>query len=193
MNRKFSCLLILVAALTMQANAQFRLPPFEINVKGGFTSLLSKDYNTQMINVQGGVQVPINQFISVGWIYARTAYGNTRNNSSETSNKDYNTQELITGPEVRISTGRSRKLRPYLSLSYTKFQIVTDYEGYRNASKTNAMGIHAGLMLKLGGRMYLNLIEGGARKLADEPFWLTKGNIQIEIKTGLTYNFGKKK
>lgn len=176
--------------LTIAAQAQFNLPPFEINIKGGFSALITDDEGPQMINVQGGLHVPINQYISVGWMYARTAYGTVHNGDVD---QDYRTQELITGPELRISGGRSRKLRPYLVLSYTKFEIVTDYEAYRDASKTNAFGAHFGLMLKLGNRMYLNLIEVGGRKLSDEPFWLPNGNIQAEIKTGLTYNFGKKK
>jgi len=183
---RYILLLLIVGPVLSQA--QFRLPPFEINLKAGYSVMIT-DGGPQMINLQGGLHVPINQYISVGWLYARTAYGTAYDDEVD---KDYTTQELITGPEVRISGGRSRKLRPYLVLSYAKFEIVTDYESYRNASKSSALGGHLGLMLKLGNKMYLNLIEVGMRKLSDEPFWINE-NAQVEIKTGLSYNFGKKK
>lgn len=185
----FAGFIVLICGLAINCSAQFRLPPFEVGLKGGFAAILATSDITA-INAQGEIHLPINQHISVGWIYARTVYGTNYDN---TQDKDYNTRELITGPELRISAGRARKLRPYLTLSYTKFEIVTDFENYRNANKSNALGAHFGLMLKLGSRMYLNLLEAGVRKLSKEPFWMPDGNLQIEFKTGLSYNFGKKK
>lgn len=191
--KKVSTIFLLLVAVAVDLRAQLRVPPFELNVKGTFNALISDNNETLMIGAQGGIDVPINQYIAVGWMYARTFYGSTHNGDKDANNTNYDTQELITGPEIRISTGRSRKFRPYGALSYTRFEIVTDYGSYRNANKTTAWSVQAGLMMKLGGKMYWNLVEAAYRTIADEPFWIPGGNRQLEFKTGLTYNFGRRK
>jgi hypothetical protein len=44
----------------------------------------------------------------------------------------------------------------------------------------------------MGNRLYWNIIEIGGKNLSQKLFWSQNG-IFIEVKTGFTYNIGKRK
>lgn len=185
--------LALVLMLPLKTIAQFRIPSFDVEAKGGIAGLLTDNWDYWMTNYQAGIHFHVNQYVAIGATYYRgtgTIGRDLRDNAF--SDEEFNTEELITGLDVRFSTGRSGKLRPYLSLNYSKVEIASDFGGYRQSGKTNAIGASAGLLLKLGNRMYLNLIDATGRNLSEELFWLD-GKTHLEFKAGLLYNFGKRK
>ena len=195
-------LISLSLLLPALAQAQFRLPQMDVEVKFGQSIIPASGSstidNTQTTNVGGALNFHISQHVGVGWYYQRSLSGSTKyqNNDGQSNTPSKEAQMLLTGPVLRISTGRGSKWRPYIALSYSKMEIVQSNGGYNVSSKTNALGVNIGVMRRLGNRLYLNLIEVGGRLMNELPFWYestgSNGGM-IEAKTGLTYNFGKRK
>lgn len=185
--------IIVLIGVSVSARAQFSVPPFDVEIKGGISGFPTSKWDYMGIGYKAGVHVHLNQHVAIGWTYMRST-GNASEDSGDNifPTEDFKTTELSTGPSLRLSTGRSRKMRPYIALSYSKVEVVTDRGDYRYSIKTNAPGASVGMLVKLGNKMYINLFEVTYRKLSDKVFWLDAQG-QLEIKAGLLYNLGKKK
>ena len=186
------------------AYAQFHLPRFDVEIKGGM-AMISADQtmdqtyyvkDAKTFNIQVGAHWQLNQNIGIGWVYTRSMSGTigfeSGNGSSAPPND--NIFLMMNGPDLRISTGRTRKMRYYLSVNYVALEFVEQKEGYRLAAKTNTFGGGIGMMLRLSNKLYWNIIELNAHPIpSDAIYWLTKTDVILEAKTGFTINFGKRK
>ena len=194
------CILLLVS---IQGVAQFSLPRIDVEAKvtqnivpAGDNS--SPSYSLKALettNIFLGAHWQINQHIAVGWIYSNSLRGSGYNNTDFKFNFGQGDTKALTsfsGIDLRLSAGRARKWRPYLSISYCTAQIIEDKGAFRLATKTNAIGGSIGFMRRMGNRLYFNAIELGVRKFSDKLFWADTGFL-IEAKMGFTYNIGKKK
>ena len=181
--------------------AQIRLPIFDVELKIN-ENLLPGDgrYNgdikfMETTNIYGGAHVQIGQHIALGGFYSRSfrgvaaiSYGN--------GNTDKKAEVLLLqkGLDLRLSTGRAKKWRKFLSVNYSQLEIVQVNQAYRLGGKTNAYGASLGIMRKLSNNLYLNVIELGVKVMSDEMFWLgPKNKFIMDARMGLIYNIGKKK
>lgn len=194
MMKKFIPILLLFIGINTTIFGQFRLPSFDIEAKGGVGGFPNTQWDYLLTNYQTGIHIHINQHLAIGWTYSRGSGTTSRTGNQDifVNSEKYDTKELITGLDLRLSAGRTKKLRPYIALHYTKVEVVTDLVDYRQSVKTNAIGGSAGLLLKLGNKMYLNLIDITGRYLSEEPFWLNE-RVHLEFRAGLLYNISRRK
>lgn len=200
-------LLILLIGLTIPHGilAQFRLPPFDVEVKVAQALIPTfNDNNSATIkldfleatSIYGAAHLQIGQHLGIGWLYSRSFRGTVRystNNNTQTPPAAENAFLLVNGPDLRISSGRGKKTRWYLSLNYTQVEFIDEKVGYRLAHKTNAFGGSIGIMKRLSNTVYFNIIELGAKAmLGEKAFWLNS-DLMLEAKTGFTLNFSKRK
>jgi Outer membrane protein beta-barrel domain len=190
-------LLLLMSGISV--NAQFQLPQFDVEIKGQQNLIPGDGQNdgdlqvAETTNIYGAAHVQLGQHIAVGGFFSKSLRG-TGKFSLGQGDVTHDILFLQKGIDLRLSTGRARNWRPYLSLNYSKIEIVEDNGGYRIASKTNAFGGSLGIMRKLGSKLYLTVIELGAKSMSDEIFWFsTSDKLIIDLKMGLLYNIGKKK
>jgi len=198
-NKACTSILLFVCS---SAVAQFSLPRFDIEVKAAQCVYPGNDrqqYSLRALestNLHLAAHVQINQHIAVGWFYSSSMRGQGYNTPNDFKFKfgsgDSKAQMLFTGVDLRLSAGRAVRLRPYLSLNYGKAQIVEDKGSYRLASDLTAFGGSFGLMRRMGNHLYWNIIEIGAKSLSQKLFW-SEGAVVLELKTGFTYNIGKRK
>lgn len=202
---KHRLLLLLIGLMAHQVIlAQFRLPPFDVELKVT-QAVIPNDYNNsnainldalEATSIHGAAHIQLGQHIGIGWLYSRSfrgAVNYSTNGGSVSAPASEQAYLLTSGPDLRISSGRGKKTRFYLSLSYTQVEFIDDKGGYRLAHKTNALGGSIGLMKRLSNTIYLNIIELGARALVGEKaFWLNS-DLMLEAKTGITINFSKRK
>lgn len=193
---------VLLFSLTglISVNAQFQLPQFDIELKGQQNLIPGDGQNDgelqvlETTNIYGGAHVQLGQHIALGAFYSKSFRGMGKFSVGQDGNIDHNVLLLQKGMDVRLSTGRARNWRPYMTLNYSQIEIVEENVGYRLASKTNAFGGSLGIMRKLGNKLYLTIIELGVKVLSDEIFWFNSSDkILIDAKMGLLYNIGKKK
>ena len=187
--RKAISALMLALPLSLPALAQFRLPQVDVDIKGMlsfFDAQTNNVDNTFSLSVQGGAHIQINQYIAVGGYYGRSFMGKVKYNEGGSSSTDYDTKLLIYGGDLRLSTGRSAKWRPYLVLSYGKLEFV-EKQSINLAMSATTMGANAGIMLRLGNNLYWNVVEVGGKILSDKIYWLDS-DFMPEAKTGFTYN-----
>lgn len=197
--RRLYLLALLLAPVLVQA--QFRLPTMDVEAKFNFNILPSTISNTvdnmQTTGFSGALNIHINQYIGLGWFYQRSISGTTKYQNRDGGNQSSkDAQILFSGTVLRISTGRGNKWRPYLALSYSKVEIVQSNGGYNVAAKTNAVGANLGIMRRLGNRLYWNVMEAGVKMVKEPPFWFGSKDTNVsmfEVKSGFTYNFGKRK
>lgn len=196
---------ILVAfSLTLFApvvQAQFQLPSFEIGLKGGYTAMfdnlnLNNDGVYESLLAQGELNIHLGQRVAVGYFYQGNVilsnYHEQDNGGGQSFDQDG--KHLLNGLTLRISTGRSTKFRPYIQGKYFWYEVVVDYGGFRVAGKGNGVSIGAGVMLRLGHKVYINLIEADfCNILSATEVMFDKNNIFPQVRTGLTYNFSKRK
>jgi hypothetical protein len=201
-----SYLLLLFVLTAFDLSAQLRAPSFEVAVKGGYVNI-GDDFDDpnsgnhhqrtyEAIFVQGEVNVHIGQHIAVGYFHQRSVFGTYHEESGgdggETLNKDG--QHLMHGLNLRLSTGRTSKFRPYIQFKYVAHQIVIDYEGFTIAREGTGAAAGVGLMLRLGHKLYINLFEVEANTfLSDSEVLMDDANVFPTVKTGVTYNFSKRK
>lgn len=189
-SKKFS-LSVLLITTAFYTQAQFRLPQFDVEAKGAFSVWKlngdNKQHNSidiiQFISWQGGAHIQLNQRIAIGGFYSRSFSGKVAYKSGEKSDA----QVLITGIDLRLSGGRSARVRPYLSVNYSKVEFLQSLSGINLANRTNAVGATLGLMRKLGNNLYWNIVEVSFKKLNHPVFWLDVDFV-LEAKTGFTYN-----
>jgi len=191
----------LIISCVTTAWAQLQLPRFDVELKGGM-ALLSADQtldgnyyvkNGMTFNITTGAHWQLNQYIGIGWIYTKSLSGSISFESGGGQPvPDDNLYLMMTGPDIRISTGRTRNWRPYLHVSYLTVELQEQKSGYRLAEKTNSLGGGIGLMRRISNKIYWNVIEIDMHPIK-EIWWLTKSDFIGEVKTGLTVNFGKRK
>jgi hypothetical protein len=187
-----------------QANAQFVLPRLDIEAKVSQIVIPGNNQDNNLYtlkaiettNLQLGVHWQITQHVAVGWIYSNSMRGGGYNSTNFKFNFGKGDSKAFTSLnsfDLRLSAGRATKWRPYLSINYGRAEIVEDKGSFRLADKTTALGGSIGTMRRLGNHLYWNVIEIGAKTFSDKLFWADTGNVMLEVKTGFTYNIGKKK
>ncbi len=181
--------------------AQFQLPRIDVEAKLNQVILPgdnSDQYTVRAIettNLLLGAHWQINQHFAVGWIYSNSFRGSGYNINDfkfNFGNGDSKAMTMFSGPDIRISTGRAKRWRQYLSINYCKVEVVEDKGSFRYAQKTNAFGGSIGVARKIGNHLYWNVFEIGAKSFSDKIFWANIG-FMVEVKMGFTYNLGKKK
>jgi hypothetical protein len=199
-------LLLLVVLISLNVSAQLKMPSFEVALKGGYINI-GDDYNDpnsgnhisrtyEGIFVNGEINVHIGQHIAVGYFHQRSVFGNYHEDSGGNGGKrlDKDGQHLMHGLNLRFSTGRTSKFRPYIQFKYVAHQIAIDYEGFTIAREGTGAAAGVGLMLRLGHKLYINLFEVEANTfLSDSDVLLIDTNVFPTVKTGITYNFSKRK
>ncbi len=177
---------LLLMVFVFCVKAQFRLPQIDVEAKGAF-SLWDNPGNyvgpPQFISWQGGAHIQVNQRIAIGGFYSRSLSGTVKNNDGTQNSAQF----LMRGIDLRLSAGRSAKLRPYLSLNYSSVEFVEPLGGLNLADKTTATGATLGLMRKLGNNLYWNIVEVNYKKISHAIYWL-QSDFTLEAKTGFTYN-----
>ena len=190
-----------LCSISNAAVAQFRIPSMDFSLKGGYINLpdnykvSGQDYSYlyESLYIQGEVNLHIGQHFAIGYFQNRTAI--ISNYHSQNGNEtDQDAKHLMQGINVRLSTGRSTKFRPYFQVKYILLETVVDYGSYRIATEATGTSIGGGLMLRLGNRLYLNLVEAEFGKLlkSNDVLFRDKGSFLL-LKTGISYNIGKKK
>jgi hypothetical protein len=200
LNKAFTVSFIIL--LSQVALAQFQIPLLDVEVKASENLFPGNDnppYTLRAIettNLHLAAHVQINQHIAIGWIYSSSMRGSGFNDPNDFKfnfgGGDSKALTLFTGPDIRLSAGRAVRWRPYLSVNYCKAQIVEDKVNYRLADNTSAIGGSFGLMRRMGNHLYWNVFEIGGKVLQSAPFW-SQRNAILDIKTGFTYNMGKRK
>jgi hypothetical protein len=188
----------------ISSQAQFQLPRFDVEIKGGIAIVgadqtIDQTYyvtTAKTFNYQVGAHWQLNQNIGIGWVYTKSLSGTIGFESGNGSSgpPPDNIFLMMNGPDLRISTGRTRKMRYYLSVNYVTLEFVEEKSGFRLAAKTNTFGGGIGMMLRLSNKVYWNIVELNAHPIpSDAVYWLTKTDVILEAKTGFTLNFGKRK
>ena len=205
-NSKYRILLLALALLSPQLMvAQFRVPPFDVEVKVAQSLIPTFDHNSntpvqtdvlEATSIFGAAHLQLGQHFAIGWLYSRSFRGTVKfstNSDSGSNPPSEQAFQLVNGPDLRISSGRGKKTRWYLSLNYTQVEFIDQKSGYRLAHQCNAAGASVGIMKRLSNTVYFNIIELGARALLGEKaFWLNS-DLMIEAKTGFTFNFSRRK
>ena len=181
--------------------AQFQLPRIDVEAKLSQIVLPgdnSGQYTLKALETTNyllAAHWQINQHFALGWVYSNSLRGsgyNVNDFKFNFGNGDSKAMTMYSGPDLRISTGRAKVWRQYLSINYCKAEVVEDKGSFRYAQKTNAIGGSIGVARKMGSHIYWNVFELGAKAFTDKIFWSNMG-AAFEIKMGLTYNLGKKK
>lgn len=199
-------LTLIFSVLVLSASAQLRVPSFEVAVKAGYVNI-GDDRNDpsggnsifrtyESIYAQGELSVHIGQHIAIGYFHQRSILGDYHD-SGGNSGQDVNLEgeHLIHGLNLRLSTGRTSKFRAYVQFKYFESQFLIDYGDFRVAREGPGAGAGVGLMLRLGHKLYLNLIEAEATTLLSESDVLFSDDKILfpTVRTGITYNFSKRK
>jgi hypothetical protein len=181
--------------------AQFQLPRIDVEAKVSQVVLPGDNQDQYTLralettNLSLGAHWQINQHFALGWIYSNSFRGsgyNINNFKFNFGNGDSKAMTMFSGLDLRISTGRAKIWRQYVSLNYGKAEIVEDKGSFRYSQKTNAIGGSIGVARRMGSHIYWNVFELGAKAFTDKIFW-SNMSAMFEIKMGLTYNLGKKK
>jgi len=185
---KKAIFIILFLLLAIPSVAQLKIPTGDIGLKTGFTT--DSNYDLLMVDIRGEANVHIIQYVSIGFFYSRSVFGEYINQSADL---DLATDQLVYGGKLQASLGRIPKFRPYVFLSYSKLEMVQELEASRLAFETSGISFGAGLMLKLNDRLYMNLIEFEFRPINDEIFFYNDPIEvdQLAIRFGANYTIGK--
>ncbi|MBS1680583.1 MAG: hypothetical protein JST48_02630 [Bacteroidetes bacterium] len=192
--------LMFVLCSLSKVEAQFTLPRIDVEAKISQSVLPGGEHEDgtlkamETTNIALGAHWQVTQNIAVGWVYSNSLRGSGYNSNDFNFNfgsgdsKAYNS---YSGFDVRLSAGRAVRWRPYVNLNYGRIEIVED-KGFRLASKQNAVGGGIGIMRRYGNHLYWNVFEASVKSFSEKLFWADV-SFMIEIKTGFTYNIGKKK
>jgi len=191
---------IFFLSLMLNSYAQLRIPTFDVSLKTGYTFIDDHRNNNdgdimyESLLVQGELNVHVNQYVALGYYYQRSA-GISNYHSKNNSSTDRSASHLLHGFNVRLSTGRSGKWRPYINLKYFTLQDVVNYPGFNLAYQSKGVAAGFGLMIRLNHRLYLNVIEADVNKLKTpgEILFVEQNKLFPQFKAGVTYNFLKRK
>jgi len=196
--RVVTILSLVVCALSVQA--QISLPRFDIEAKIAQSVLPGGDKEDgtlkamETTNIVLGVHWQITQNVALGVISSNNLRGSGYNNKDFKFNFGAGDSKAVSAYnciDLRLSTGRAARWRPYLNLNYGKAEIVED-KGFRLAAKTNVIGGGIGIMRRYGNHLYWNVFEASYKSFSQQLFWADV-SFMVEIKTGFTYNIGKRK
>ncbi|GHM99612.1 hypothetical protein WSM22_11020 [Cytophagales bacterium WSM2-2] len=197
--KKFIFFFAIIVAVN-NVNAQFSLPRIDVEAKLTQNVVPGGDREDGTLkametsNLQLGAHWQINQNIALGWVYSTSLRGNGYNAKDFNFNFGGGDTKALTSyscADLRLSTGRAARWRPYISLQYGRVEIIEDRGSFRLASKQNAFGGSLGIMRRMGNRLYWNVFEASARSFS-KIYW-ADCNFMLEVKTGFTYNIGKRK
>lgn len=204
--RRIVLVLFSITCLAYQGFAQ--LPSMDIQVKFGITSIADmRDRDNNIYNylapaLVGELNYHISQYFAVGAFYSKSFSAQTEfvPDVSDTDAMSYNSAHQSYGLKMRVSTGRQPRFRPFVELTYGKFEMYIEKDFYRVANSTNYFGGSIGLMIRLNSKFYLVLPQVSIQGRTDPFFFEIPSDIAlgsyppiIEIRGGISYNFGKKK
>ncbi|MEP2670107.1 MAG: outer membrane beta-barrel protein [Cyclobacteriaceae bacterium] len=189
-----SVFILCIVGLSSSAGlAQLRIPSMDVSLKGGYSLLTSTTTDVEGVIFSGSLLVHINEIIAVGPYFSRDLEVNSIE-FTNTGDEIKNTAHVsVLGLTARLSTNRNGRVRPYLNLIFYQMELVNDYETYRLAQKTAGFAGGVGLMIKLNRNLYLNAVEATVYQLGDDIFFLEGAKQVLQLQTGLSYNFGRKK
>jgi len=202
--KKYGLTFFALLALTVTLHGQRLQFDVELKAGGGPINVANADDNmdsnidhAEIFPVQGGLHLAITQHLAIGGFYARSVAGSVyyQSGSSSTSNfsspgYDVSIESLMYGLDLRLSTGRAAKWRPYISASYGKAEFVqeaSEEQPYSLAASSKLIALNGGMMLRFGHNFYWNLFEVSGKYLPDRIFWLDS-DLCIEFKTGFLYH-----
>ncbi len=189
MNYLTKSFIILVSILVSSlCHAQFSIPSMDVKLAGGASLVQMPDFDFEGVVLGGELNIHINENIAIGPFFSKGV-----SMQYLTDQEEYQSDQWIYGIQVRLSTDRSHKIRPYLNLNYYKSEFVIDYEDFRTAGETTGYGAGLGLLIRLTNRIYLNAIDLSIKKPAKELFLLPDANFIIQAHAGVSYNFGRKR
>lgn len=185
------------------AAAQFKMPTFDIELKAHQVLIPGEGRSDgelmflETSNYYGAVHLQLGQRIGIGVFYSKSFRG-TEKVSYDDGSADQQRDALtaMQGIDLRFSAGRARNWRPYISLVAGRLEVVEVNDGFRLGAKSPIYGFNLGIMRRLGNKLYLNVIEVGAKYIQDGMFWFDENGDNypiLEAKMGLTYNIGRKK
>ncbi|MDL5048560.1 hypothetical protein QQ054_21330 [Oscillatoria amoena NRMC-F 0135] len=192
----------MAALLSSGTVAQLKVPPFEIDLKGGvfYTSFLN-DLVGEMEYVyaapiwSAGINFHISQRIALGGYYSGSIGGNVtlRNDYNGNNIGSFPSAHQVYGVQLRFSAGRNSKVRPYILATIANYEMFIDHESYRIANSSLVYGGALGLMLRLNNALYLTLPEIAVRMRTEGFYFEDSMEPMAEIKVGISYNFSKRK
>ncbi len=188
MNQKKLLIVLCCSLLASFCNAQFSIPSMDVKLVGGASIIPMPNVDFEGVVFSGELNIHINENIAVGPFFSK---GVSMQFLGE--KEDYEADQWIYGIQVRLSTDRSHKIRPYLNLNYYKSEFIVDYENFRTAGETSGYGAGLGLLIRLTNRIYLNAIDLSIKKPSEELFLLPGADFVIQAHAGVSYNFGRKK
>lgn len=195
-----SCLtLLVVIAVSVTSRAQLRVPPFDVALKAGYTFIEDNPpggyvYKYETLFFQGELNIHVNQNIAIGYFYQRNGIVSNYHGDND-SHADRPADHLMHGVNLRLSTGRSSRWRPYINLKYILLETVVHFNGFDIAYEGSTFTGGIGVMVRLSHNLYFNVIEGEIGKLITPGEVLFKDNKILfpQLRTGITYNFSKRK
>ena len=170
------------------SNAQFSVPSMDVKLTGGYSLVQMPDNDLEGIAFVGELNVHINENIAVGPFISKDL-----DMHFFSEDQEWVADQWIYGIQVRLSTDRSHKIRPYLNFNYYKSEFVVDYEQFRTAGETSGYGAGIGLLIRLTNRIYLNAIDLNIKKPSEDLFLLPGADFIIQANAGVSYNFGRKR
>jgi hypothetical protein len=199
MRNKSSLLVACSLAAIGFAQAQFTIPTFDVELKAGACELVPKEQGAfseyRGILASAGINFHLGQRIALGGFYSRSM--STKANGSYDNafgdNVTYPAAHQTYGISVRLSTGRKPRFRPYVQASIARHEMYVDFDSYRIANSTLAIGGALGLMTRLSSKLYLILPELTLRKRMEGFYYETSRELLFEYKAGICYNFSKRK
>jgi hypothetical protein len=199
MNLKITILFFYCSMIVLSCSAQFPIPTFDVAVKPGYffidgnTSSSDQNMKYESLLGQAELNIHVNHHIALGYFYQRNAFiSNYHGKNNGTA--DQPGSHLMHGFNLRLSAGRSVRWRPYINIKYFALQTVIHYPGFNLAYDGTGIGGGAGLMLRLSHRLYFNVIEAEIYQLQKPGEVIFVANkLFPQVKTGVTYNFLKRK
>jgi hypothetical protein len=201
--KKYGLTLLVTLSFAVSSHAQRLQFDFELKGGGGPINVAGADDNpdsnldhAEIYPIQAGLHLAITQHLAIGGFYSRSIAGSvhyqTNSNSSSGSNQKYdaNLQSLMYGFDLRLSSGRAAKWRPYLSASFGKAEFVqeaSEKQPYRLAASSTLIALNGGMLLRFGHNFYWNVFEVSGKYLPYRIFWLDS-DLCIEFKTGFLYH-----
>ena len=199
---------ICLLAIAHQGQSQFRLPAFDLSIKGGISFIpslmeeISSDiqiryqYNAPVVS--GELNFHLGQRVAIGGFWTRgNGEVNVELENPLTDLGNYTAGHQMYGASLRLSAPRTRRFRLYNQLSYFKSEMYFDYGSYRAANNTSGLGFTFGAMIKLSDKLSLNFPDVSLRKTFGDFYFMKDNGFMdgalLELRGGLTYNFSRRK
>ena len=149
-------------------------------------------YQYENLWAQGELNVQLGQRVALGVFYNKSFFGSYVSHDGNQDGQD--AEHLMYGVLLRLSSGRSVRVRPYLQLKYFKYQMVVHNLGYDVATSASGATTGIGLMIRLSNKLYLNIPDlefGSLFNTGDVLF--RENTFMLKAGAGITYNFSRRK